>query len=100
MRGILFGILKHVDTELSAHETMAAEQASWGSVAQLVAEYEALATAAQHDHWAAVVRQRGRSPSNADSRQFGCNRALHRGARSGRGLTIFSATASRNAASA
>ncbi|MDJ0378496.1 MobF family relaxase [Cryobacterium sp. PH31-L1] len=64
-RSILYGILQHVGAELSAHETLAAEQDAWGSVAQLAAEYETLAAAAQHDRWAAVVRASGLSPSQA-----------------------------------
>ncbi|TFD68440.1 MobF family relaxase [Cryobacterium gelidum] len=64
-RSILFGILQHVGAELSAHETLAAEQDAWGSVAQLAAEYETLAAAAQHDRWVAVVRASGLTPSQA-----------------------------------
>ncbi|SDO45088.1 AAA domain-containing protein [Cryobacterium flavum] len=60
-RSILFGILQHVGAELSAHETLAAEQDAWGSVAQLAAEYETLAAAAQHDRWVAAVRASGLS---------------------------------------
>lgn len=66
-RSILFGILQHVGAELSAHETIAAEQDAWGSVAQLAAEYETLAAAAQHDRWVAVVRASGLSPGQADA---------------------------------
>ncbi|TFD55612.1 hypothetical protein E3T43_10835 [Cryobacterium sp. Hh7] len=61
-RSILCGILQHVGAELSAHETLAAEQDAWGSVAQLAAEYETLAAAAQHDRWASLVRASGLSP--------------------------------------
>ncbi|TFC31357.1 TrwC relaxase [Cryobacterium sp. TMT1-3] len=64
-RSILCGILQHVGAELSAHETLAAEQDAWGSVAQLAAEYETLAAAAQHDRWAALVRASGLSPGQA-----------------------------------
>ncbi|TFD47007.1 conjugal transfer protein [Cryobacterium frigoriphilum] len=66
-RSVLFGILQHVGAELSAHETLAAEQDAWGSVAQLAAEYETLAAAAQHDRWVAVVRGSGLSPGQADA---------------------------------
>jgi len=62
-RGILCGILQHVGAELSAHETLAAEQDAWGSVAQLAAEYETLAAAAQHDRWVSLVQASGLSPS-------------------------------------
>ncbi|WP_233198420.1 MobF family relaxase [Cryobacterium sp. Y50] len=64
-RSILHGILQHVGAERSAHETLAAEQDAWGSVAQLAAEYETLAAAAQHDRWAALVRASGLSPGQA-----------------------------------
>ncbi|WP_104200822.1 MobF family relaxase [Cryobacterium sp. Y29] len=65
-RSILCGILHHVGAELSAHETLTAEQDTWGSVAQLAAEYETLAAAAQHDRWVAVVRASGLSPGQAE----------------------------------
>src|SRR5690606_30199390 len=48
-RSVLFGVLQHVGAELSAHETITAEQEQWGSIAQLAAEYETIAAAAQHD---------------------------------------------------
>jgi len=64
-RSILCGILQHVGAELSAHETLVAEQDAWGSVAQLAAEYETLAAAAQHDRWVSVVRASGLSPGQA-----------------------------------
>jgi hypothetical protein len=34
-RSVLFGVLQHVGAELSAHETITAEQEVWGSIAQL-----------------------------------------------------------------
>ncbi|TFD63769.1 MobF family relaxase [Cryobacterium sp. Hb1] len=66
-RSILCGILQHVGAELSAHETLAAEQDAWGSVAQLAAEYETLAAAAQHDRWVSLVRASGLSPGQASN---------------------------------
>ncbi|MFT0847224.1 MobF family relaxase [Actinomycetaceae bacterium L2_0104] len=65
-RSVLFGMLRHVGAELSAHETITAEQDAWGSIAQLAAEYETLAAAAQHDRWAALVRSSGLSDDDAD----------------------------------
>nr|WP_253377402.1 MobF family relaxase [Okibacterium sp. HSC-33S16] len=65
-RGVLHGVLQHVGAELSAHETVAAEQDAWGSIAQLAAEYETIAAAAQHDRWAAMLRESGLSPGQAD----------------------------------
>ena len=59
------GVLQHVGAELSAHETIAVEQESWGTVAQLVAEYETIAAAAQRDRWAALVRTSGLNAEQA-----------------------------------
>jgi conjugative relaxase-like TrwC/TraI family protein len=55
-RSILYGVLQHIGAELSAHETIAAEQDRWGSIAQLAAEYDTIAQAAQHDRWATLTR--------------------------------------------
>ncbi|WP_449224138.1 MobF family relaxase [Agromyces aerolatus] len=65
-RSVLFGVLQHVGAELSAHETIIAEQEAWASIAQLAAEYETLAAAAQHDRWAALIRSSGLSDEDAD----------------------------------
>ncbi|MGR6612324.1 MobF family relaxase [Kocuria rhizophila] len=65
-RSVLFGVLQHVGAELSAHETITAEQDAWASIAQLAAEYETLAAAAQHDRWAALIRSCGLSGDDAD----------------------------------
>lgn len=65
-RSVLFGVLQHVGAELSAHETITAEQDTWASIAQLAAEYESLAAAAQHDRWAALIRSSGLSDDDAD----------------------------------
>jgi hypothetical protein len=65
-RSVLFGVLQHVGAELSAHETITAEQDVWGSIAQLAAEYETIAAAAQHDRWVAVVRASGLTNDEAD----------------------------------
>src|SRR5699024_1683869 len=53
VRTVLYGVMQHAGAELSAHETSTAEQEHWGSIAQLAAEYETIAQAAQHDRWAA-----------------------------------------------
>jgi hypothetical protein len=54
-RDTLAGVLGHVGAELSAHETMAAEQESWGSIAQLAAEYDTIAAAAQRPRWTNLI---------------------------------------------
>ena len=74
-RSVLISVLQHVGAELSAHETIAVEQESWGTIAQLAAEYETIAAAAQRDRWAALVRTSGLSTEEAedviDSDAFG-----------------------------
>jgi len=65
-RGVLYGVLQHVGAELSAHEMITAEQETWGSVAQLAAEYETIAQAAQHDRWAALIRESGLTAEEAE----------------------------------
>ena len=65
-RSVLYGVLQHVGAELSAHETITAEQETWGSVAQLAAEYETIAQAAQHDRWATLIRSSGLTPDQAE----------------------------------
>ena len=64
-RSVLNGVLQHVGAELSAHETIAVEQESWGTIAQLAAEYETIAAAAQRDRWAALVRTSGLNAEQA-----------------------------------
>ncbi len=65
-RSVLYGVLQHVGAELSAHETITAEHEQWGSVAQLAAEYETIAQAAQHDRWGTLIRQSGLTVEQAD----------------------------------
>jgi hypothetical protein len=66
-RSVLFGVLQHSGAELSAHETITAEQDRWGSIAQLAAEYETIASAAQHDRWATLIRTSGMTGEQADA---------------------------------
>jgi hypothetical protein len=66
-RSVLTGVLQHVGAELSAHETITAEQEQWGSIAQLAAEYETIAAAAQHDRWASLVRSSGLTAEQAQA---------------------------------
>lgn len=65
-RSVLFGVLQHVGAELSAHETITAEHEAWSSIAQLAAEYETIAAAAQADRWADLVRACGLTPDEAE----------------------------------
>ncbi|MBN9177825.1 MAG: relaxase domain-containing protein [Microbacterium sp.] len=66
-RSVLLGVLQHVGAELSAHETITAEQEAWGSIAQLAAEYETIAAAAQRDRWALLVRASGLTDEEAEA---------------------------------
>lgn len=65
-RSVLYGVLQHVGAELSAHETITAEQERWGSIAQLAAEYETIAQVAQHDRWAHLLRRSGLTDEQTD----------------------------------
>ncbi|WP_344062947.1 MobF family relaxase [Microbacterium pumilum] len=58
-RDILAGVLGHVGAEQSAHETIAAEQESWGSIAQLAAEYDTIAASAQRPRWTGLIHACG-----------------------------------------
>jgi conjugative relaxase-like TrwC/TraI family protein len=65
-RGVLYGVLQHVGAELSAHETIAAEQDARGSIAQLAAEYETIAAAAQRERWVSALQESGLTRSQVD----------------------------------
>ncbi len=65
-RSVLYGVLGHVGAELSAHETITAEQDAWANIGQLAAEYETLAAAAQRDRWAHLVRASGLTDEEAE----------------------------------
>ena len=56
---VLFGILQHSGVKLSAHQTIDAEQELWSSIAQVGAEYETVAAAAQYDRWVALLHNCG-----------------------------------------
>lgn len=66
-RTVLYGVLQHSGAELSAHETITAEQDRWGSIAQHATEYETIAAAAQHDRWNALVRASGLTDEQAQA---------------------------------
>ncbi len=74
-RSVLYGVVQHVGAELSAHQTITAEQEAWGSIAQLAAGYETIAAAAQHDRWATLIGNCGLTGDQAkaviDSDVFG-----------------------------
>lgn len=64
-RSVLYGVLQNVGAELSAHESLVAEQETWDTIAQLAAEYETIAAAAQRDRWASLLRTSGLSEGDA-----------------------------------
>lgn len=64
---VLAGVLSHSGSELSAHQTATAEHETWSSIAQLAAEYETLAAAAQRDRWNALVRGSGLTSSEVEA---------------------------------
>lgn len=66
-RDILAGVLGHVGAELSAHETIVAEQESWGSIAQLAAEYDTIAASAQRPRWSNLIHACGLPTGLADA---------------------------------
>lgn len=65
-RSVLYGVMQHHGAELSAHETITAEQEQWGSIAQLAAEYETIAQAAQYDRWATLIKASGLKPEQTE----------------------------------
>jgi conjugative relaxase-like TrwC/TraI family protein len=66
-RSVLLGVLRHAGAELSAHETIEAEHDRWSGIAQLAAEYETIAAAAQQDRWIALVERCGLTPEQVDA---------------------------------
>nr|WP_220481609.1 MobF family relaxase [Nocardioides ginsengisegetis] len=72
---VIFGVLQHSGAELSAHQIMQIEQETWTSIAQLAAEYETVASAAQRDRLVDLLRRSGLTPKQlraaASSTAFG-----------------------------
>jgi len=66
-RSVLYGVIQHVGAELSAHETITAEQERLGGIAQLAAEYETIAQAAQLDRWAVLLAASGLTGEQVDA---------------------------------
>ena len=64
---VLRAVLQHSGSELSAHETVTAEQDHWGSLAQLAAEYETIAQHAQADHVATMLADAGLDDHQVDA---------------------------------
>lgn len=58
-RTVLYGVLQHSGGESSAHQMIIDEQEHWSSIAQLAAEYETIAAAAQRDRWIRLMERSG-----------------------------------------
>lgn len=58
-RSVLYGILQHEGTEISAHETILREHEDASSIGQLVGEYETIAVEAQTRRWVTVLAEAG-----------------------------------------
>jgi RecA/RadA recombinase len=56
VREVLEQVLARTGAELSAHETIRAEQDKVGSIAQLAAEYDTIAREARRQRWAALTQ--------------------------------------------
>ena len=67
VKSVLIGVLANSGAELSAHQVIKTEQDAWTSIAQLAAEYETIAAAAQRDRWAMLIRSCSLTPEEADA---------------------------------
>ncbi len=65
-REVLTGVLANVGAELSATQTIKAEQEAWGGIRQLAAELDTLAAAAQRDRWARLLTTCGLTDEQRD----------------------------------
>ena len=64
---VLFGVLQRSGIELSAHQSIEAEQEHWSSFAQLAAEYLTIAAEAQRDRWTAELSAAGLTRDQVDA---------------------------------
>jgi hypothetical protein len=64
---VLHGVLRHSGAEPSAHQMILEEHEQWTSIAQLAAEYEPIAAAAQSSRWVDLVKSCGLSDVELDS---------------------------------
>jgi conjugative relaxase-like TrwC/TraI family protein len=65
-RTVLSGVLQNSGVELSAHQTITAEQERWSTIAQLAAEYETIAATAQRRRWTTQIKNAGLTAEQAD----------------------------------
>lgn len=66
-QAILAGILANRGAEPSAHEAIATEQEAWSTIAQLAAEYDTIAQAAQRDRWVTALASTGLTPAQVEA---------------------------------
>lgn len=66
-RSILYGILQHTGTELSAHEMIVQAQDDASSISQLAAEYETIAVEAQAHRWITTLQGAGLTNGQLDT---------------------------------
>jgi hypothetical protein len=65
-RQVLHTVLARTSAEPSAHRAITTEQDRAGSIAQLAAEYDTIATLAQRDRWTTLLRNSGLTDSQTD----------------------------------
>jgi len=66
-RTVLYGVLQHSGVELSAHQMIEAEQEAKTSIAQIGAEYDTIAAAAQCDRWTRLMRASNLTPEHVEA---------------------------------
>jgi hypothetical protein len=66
-RTVLYGVLQHSGANLSAHQTIEAEYATYGSIDRLAAELETIAADAQKDRFADLLRRSGLTQEQHDA---------------------------------
>ncbi|MGD9961484.1 MobF family relaxase [Nocardioides sp.] len=66
-RTVLYGVLQHSGVDLSAHQMIEAEQEAKTSIAQIGAEYDTIAAAAQRDRWTRLMRASNLTPEDVEA---------------------------------
>lgn len=61
-RTVLYGVLQHSGANLSAHQTIEAEQEQYGGIGRLAAELETIAADAQRDRFVEMLSRSGLTP--------------------------------------
>jgi hypothetical protein len=66
-RTVLAGVLRRSGTDLSAHQSLRAEQDRWGSAAQLAAQHDTIATVVERDRWIGLLSRSGLDAEQLDA---------------------------------